>query len=153
MENLHVPNRLSLQEPAPTLGQEPGEGCQQTLLQPRVPAALAKSISLEGEEEAPIFGTSATAEGEVVTAQAQSLGFVGTKGKRCARSPEHGVTLVQAGGSLPASSSHGQARDSRTGGNEPYQPGAEAWKLHLIRNCHILKPALILAQGKSCPIK
>lgn len=33
-----------------------------------MPAALAKSISLEGEEEAPIFGTSATVEGEVGTA-------------------------------------------------------------------------------------
>ena len=121
MENPSAPNRLRLQEPAPALGQEPGEGCQQHRRRPRVPATLAKSISLKGEEEAPIFSPSATVEGEVVAAQAQSLGFVSAKGKRRAGSPAQGVTAVQAGRSLPASPSHGQARDSQRGGNEPFQ--------------------------------
>lgn len=56
---------------------EPGEGCRPA---PRVPAALAKSVCLKGEEEKPIFIPPVTSE--VVAAQAQSLGAVGTRGNR-----------------------------------------------------------------------
>lgn len=75
MENPSTPNRLQLQERAPTLGQEHGEGCQQHPLQPCVPNALAKNISLKGEEEAPILRPSAVVEGKAVAAQTESLGL------------------------------------------------------------------------------